>query len=232
MKSCCKSGFTLTELLVVILIIALMSSLVLTAVSGGGSEDLDAGVSRFTNVFTLAQSAAITRKTPVRVAICYDPGEEDYFLKYANIFYFDEEAGGETWKPLSEGESLPAGIFFSPGLSTPAGVPSLKLWTLNFNFNSLSVISAASFLTSARSTLNGDENDGLNRAGSDQWVVYEFAPNGTATSPGTRMVLTEGLLPNPSGPLVIPNPEKADGFVLFRAGRPYHFQDPRQIEGL
>lgn len=218
--------------MVVILIISIMSALVLTGISGGGgSEDLDAGVSRWTNVFTLAQSAAITRKTPVRVAICYDPAQEEHFLQYANLFYFDEDDTDTPWKPMSEGEFLPTGIYFSPALSTPTGIASLQTWNMTFNFNTLEVESFVTWNALRRSSLNADGNDILNRQNTDKWIIYEFAPNGTAVRPGSRMVLTEGFLPNPSGPLVIPNIQVADGFVLFRAGRPFHFQDPRQIEG-
>lgn len=222
-----SAGFTLTELMVVILIISIMSALVLTGFSGGGGQDLDAGVSRWTNVFTLAQSAALTRKTPVRVAISYDPSDEEHFLRYANLFFYDED--DDAWKPMSEGEFLPTGIYFSPALSTPAGIASLKLWEMNFDFDDFEVVSSAGFLRNLRSTLTGDDNDRVNRAGLNEWVVYEFAPNGTAENPGARMVLAQGLLA--SGELVIPNRQVADGFTIFRSGRPYHFQDPEQIEG-
>jgi type II secretory pathway pseudopilin PulG len=221
------------ELMVVILIISIMSALVITSVSGGGgSENLNAGVTRWTGVFTSAQSSAITRKTRVRVAICYDPGETDKFLRYANIFYFDPQDTTTPWKPMSSGEFLPAGVYFSPGLSLAGGVP-LNEWEFDFNFSTLlppsNPTETVSPLTYSLSTSGDRIQDPLTGNGTDMWIVYEFSPNGTAVTHAQRMVIAQGLLNGTE--LVIPNWRVSDGFVIFRAGRPFHFQAPEQIAG-
>lgn len=222
-----RKGFTLAELMVVILILSIMSSLVLASLSGGGgSEDLNTAVSRISKYAEYAQSSAFTQKTPVRLAIHYDPTDTDRFLKYFLIFYFD--ADDNTWRPLDEGQFLPPGIFFSPGLSTPLGGSTLMGWTAPVDWNLFEV---TSFTPSTPFTSAFASNeDQLQGAGVGNWVVYEFASNGTFMNAGQRLVMAEGLL-TAVNQLRIPNEELVDGFMMFRAGRPAHFQAPEQIRG-
>jgi len=222
-----KRGFTLAELLVVILILSIMSSLVVASLSGsGGSEDLNTAVSRVSKYFEYAQSSAVTQKTPIRVAINYDPADEDRFLRYVIIFYFDED--DNTWRPLDEGQYLPAGIYFSPGLSTPSGSTDLLQWQATMDYTQYEI---GTFTASAplRSAFSSNE-DSLQDAGTDQWVVYEFSSNGTVVNAGQRLVFAEGLKTE-ANLLRVPNTDLVDGFILFRAGRPVHFQAPEQIRG-
>jgi len=224
-------GFTLAELLVVILIISIMSSLVVASLSGaGGSEDLNTSVSRLSKYFEYAQSSAVTQKTPMRVAIPYDPSDTDRFLRYAIIFYFD--ADDNTWRALDEGQYMPAGVYFSPGLSTPTQdtSPPLKMCVGTMDWTDFSVDSFTE-LVDMRTPF--DASSGTDRTlytGEDKWLVYEFASNGTMTNAGQRLVLAQGLI-NASNQLQVPNSDLTDGFVIFRAGRPVHFLAPEQIRG-
>jgi prepilin-type N-terminal cleavage/methylation domain-containing protein len=227
-----RSAFTLAELLVVILILSIMSTLVIASLSGGGgSEDLNTSVSRLSKYFEYAQSNALTQKTTVRVGIHYDPADPERFLRYALIFYYDQD--NDTWNLLDEGQFLPAGIFFSPGLSTPTQdtTPPLKRWQADMNWTTFTV---TSFTGMVDLRTPYDASTGTDRAlysGDGKWLVYEFASNGTMTNPGQRLVLAEGIV-NASNQLQIPNSDLADGFAVFRAGRPVHFQAPEQLKGM
>jgi prepilin-type N-terminal cleavage/methylation domain-containing protein len=232
----CRAGFTLVELMVVILIIGILSGIVLTAM-GGGNEGraLDAAASQIRSLFSLAQSAAISRKEPIRVLVHADPSDEDRFLRYFTLVYQDS---GGNWQAYTQGEFLPGGVYFSPAMSTGGGVddPALRVWTIDFDPNDLDFSAPGSVADAQANPLNTGGNpivDPVTDKTGDAWFVYEYRPNGTFTRPKSRVVLANGLMSG--GQLGFPNADGADvfeqarGFVIFRSGKPMFFQDAEQM---
>lgn len=227
-----SQGFTLVELLVVIAIIAIMSGFIVAAVGGDdGKSALDAGISRADGMFSLARSAAITRKTRTRVLVHYDNADMNRFLRYMIIIYEDTDG---DWQLYSEGEHLPNGIYFSPAMSSRPADRRLHTVELtvgaapDFNLNILNDEMALRQNSDVNQATNVDP---LNRPppGRQRWYAYEFNPNGTAAHPLKRFVLARGIVPPDGSQLNIPSTELSAGFVVFRSGNTQHFQDPAHL---
>lgn len=236
-----RVGFTLVELMVVIMIIGIISGVVLTAMgSGDQSRKVDAGITRLDSLFSLARSAAITRQQTTRVIIHFDPSDEERFLRYATIVYPDggdlDGDGNPKWKLSSEGVFLPGGVFFSPSLSSTPTNP-LYTWGLPMDPATLAIGTPAGQnpVDAGSRTLSGDK-DPLNLdagPGLNTWISYEFRPNGTFRNPLSRVVLVSAI---PLGNELLISTEgdadpieSAKGFVIFRSGKVLHFQSGEQI---
>lgn len=222
-------GFTLVELLVVIAIIALMSGFIVAAVGGDdGKSSLDAGISRADGMFSLARSAAITRKTRTRVLVHYDNNDMERYLRYMIVIYQDENG---QWQLFSEGETLPRGVYFSPALSSR---DEERLYTTELTIGSPPNYPLNITDGSLRRRISADVSnnvDPLNRPrpGPGLWYAYEFNSNGTALFPMQRFVLSRGVVPPDGSELRIPNLQLIGGFVVFRSGNTHHFQDPMHV---
>ncbi|MCC5845962.1 MAG: prepilin-type N-terminal cleavage/methylation domain-containing protein [Verrucomicrobia bacterium] len=228
-----RRGFTLVELLITMSVIIIISGFVITAVGGNdGTNELNSAISRADSVFSLARSAAISRKTPVRVMVNYDPsrgGRNGEFLRYMIVYYLDrDDAAGPRWKPFAEGEYLPQGIFVDVSrMTTNDG--RYRVWTSPVNSQSIINDYAEIPEPSASSLPELPTNTTPNN---NQWIVYEFHANGTARHPMSRLVLGRALQAEPNSPLnVIPNQYMRAGFVLFRSGKVVHFQSPEHLWG-
>ncbi|MCC5847191.1 MAG: prepilin-type N-terminal cleavage/methylation domain-containing protein [Verrucomicrobia bacterium] len=228
------SGFTLVELLVVMAIIILISGFIVTAISGGdGSQALNSGISKANGIFSVARSAAVQRKAPMRVLVHFDPEDPDKFLRYMVTLYLDDSETPPQWKVYSEGQYLPNGVYFSPGYSGQAGNLRLQTWRLTVGDDyQVNLIQPNPLFRNpyAMGNLNVDP---LSHAipGRDQWYTFEFNANGTSHQPGVRFVLANGILNLQNLELRIPNAEILGGFVIFRSGKAVHFQDTSQITG-
>jgi|GEM_PF-1046419 len=246
-----RSAFSLIELLVVILIISILSGIVLTAMSGSDdSRSLDSGITRLDSLFSLARSAAITRKQKTRVLISLDgsnldPNDPDklnktqHMLRYATIVYFDDTDPSPQWKVYAEGEFLPEGVYFSPGLSTMSSdAESLYPWTLDINLSTMLVSDSpddSALENPYKGSFSGN-TETISGHGANKWYAFEFSSNGTFTNPGVGVVLISGILESPTR-LVIPLEDGveatdiAKGFVVFRSGKVLHYKSGEQIKG-
>lgn len=232
-----RAGFTLIELMVVIMIISILSGIVIAAMNGSDdSRSMDSGVTRLDSLFSLARSAAISRKQTTRVLINFDSTQPDRMLRYATIVYLDDDG---QWKVYTEGEFLPEGIYFSPALSTKTGVSApIYTWTLAINPSSLDVTQPSDPTLAAQGqyTLTTEGDMLSHGAAPNKWFAFEFAPNGTFKNPGARVVLVKGILMTTSPPkILIPNDGidpvmEAKGFVVFRSGKALYFQTGEQIK--
>jgi prepilin-type N-terminal cleavage/methylation domain-containing protein len=228
-----RAGFSLIELMVVIMIISILSGIVIAAMNGSDdSRSLDSGVSRLDSLFSLARSAAITRKQTTRVLLNFDSTQPDRMLRYATIVYLDDDG---QWQVYSEGEFLPDGVYFSPALST--NTDPLYVWTLAINSTTLNITQPASpNLTPVNAYKLSTNTDNLSHAAAaNKWYAFEFAPNGTFSNPGARVVLVNGILQSATQ-LSIPVEagtevtDIAKGFVVFRSGKVLYFQSGEQIK--
>ncbi len=210
-----RRGFTLIELLITMAVIIIVSGFVMTAVGGNdGTNELNSAISRADGVFSLARSAAISRKTPVRVLVCNDAslgGPNGPFLRFLTIYFFDQES--EQWQPFMEGEFLPQGIFVDVA-SIQSG-DGARSW----NITSTEVINHQAI--SSNAPLIGGTGG--------NWLVYEFHANGTARDPMSRFVVGRSIQAQPFN--VVPNQYMRAGFVLFRSGKVVHFQSPEHLLG-
>ena len=218
-----RCGFTLIELLITMAVIIIVSGFVMTAVGGNdGTNELNSAISRADSVFSLARSAAISRKTPVRVLVCNDASQRDatgrggHYLRFLTVYYFDAQEN--EWRPFMEGEFLPSGIFVDiDNLGNPVrswNAPSSLILGTGHN-------SIPQPITESFDTISGVGGN---------WIVYEFHANGTAQDPMARFVL--GRAVQSAVPLnVVPNEFMRAGFVLFRSGKVVHFQSPEHLQG-
>jgi len=234
-----SSGFTLVELMVVILIIGILSGIVLTAMGGGNEEgSLDGGISQTRSLFSLARSGAIARKATMRVIIHADPSDTERYLRYFNIVYLADvnntpnNTNDDEWLAYTQGEFLPDGVYFCPAMSVQDGTDkNLNVWDLAFNPTTIEFSSPGSVTESGASRLSGN-TDTVTDKGANTWFVYQFNTNGTFADPIGRVVIASGLLVNDE--LVFPQEDPyqlARGFALFRSGKPMFFQDAEQIKG-
>lgn len=226
-----RKGFTLIELLVTMMVIMIISGFVMTAVGGNdGTNELNSAISRADSVFSLARSAAISRKTPVRVMVSYDStrgGRDGEYLRYLVVYYLDrEDAGGARWKPFAEAEYLPQGIFVDASSMTANG-GEFRVWSPPVGAAQI-IQDYVEIPEPAAASLPDLATNGS--PGGDQWIVYDFHANGTARHPMTRFIVGRAL--EPQVPLqVIPNEFMRAGFVLFRSGKVVHFQSSEHLRG-
>ena len=216
-------------------IIILISGFIVTAISGGdGSQALNSGISKANGIFSVARSAAVQRKSPMRVLVHFDPEDPDNFLRYMITLYLDESETPAQWKVYSEGQYLPNGVYFSPGYSGQSQDLRLSTWRVRVTDNYQTEVLQDQPVLRNPYAMNNRNVDSLNHVnpGRDQWYTYEFNANGTSRSPGLRFVLAYGILNLQGGELRIPNEEIIGGFVIFRSGKSVHFQDRTQITGI
>lgn len=219
-----NQGFSLIELLITMMVIMIISGLVMTAIGGNdGTNELNSAISRADSVFSLARSAAISRKTPVRVLVSFDPARPEAYLRHLAIYYLDRDAG--AWLPFAEGENLPQGIFVDVERMRNNSA-ELRIWNTNqLTQNILALNPIVEPPPNALPELTTSGNEGPN-----QWIVFEFHANGTARHPMSRFVVGRAL--QAARPLnVIPNEFMRAGFVLFRSGKVVHFQSPEHLLG-
>lgn len=126
-------GFTLVELMVVMMIIGIMLTLATTVLrETGTARSLDSGVDMLQNLVQEARVTAQGNDTYTRLVIANDPkdtSKNSRHLRYMVVQIFRKNAGqaenydgtsvtmnGE-WVSTSAGITLPPGVYFSPSYS-------------------------------------------------------------------------------------------------------------------
>ena len=154
------TGFTLVELLVVIGIILIASSVVLLNTSGGSGSALSASQRIVSGIAQGARGQAILQGATTRLIIYSDNNiDDDKKLRFFGIIYEDENTQN-NWYAATQGTYLPDGIFFDPDASQRNGSSLWLRSSMNIEYPRLTP-----------QPLGGDE-----------YYYYEFESNGTTAT--------------------------------------------------
>jgi len=190
------SAFTLVELLMVISIMAVISTFAVTALNTlGGSDKVASGGRLLSNMVSIARSEAINRRTLVqlRIITTNQSGATDTnSYRKMSLWFMDQTQSSEPYLQLSKWETLPDGIIVEPSTNpTTAVTPPYTFSTMpgTYIMNS-SLLQNSNVLTSNPTVPCGTSN--YNYA----WV--EFSPTGGTTYPTayslTYILVTEGFI--------------------------------------
>ena len=119
-----KSGFTLVELLVVISIILIASSIIFIGGSGGDGASLSSSLRITSGIANGARGQAILKNAKTRLIIHNDKdGNIDKYRRFIGIVYEDTSTSGveNDWIAGTQGTYLPEGIYFDPVASSAGG---------------------------------------------------------------------------------------------------------------
>ena len=118
-----RAGFTLVELLVVITIILIASSILFVGGSGGDGAKLSSSQRIVSGIVQGARGQAILKNAETRLIIHNDvDSDPDKYRRFFGIVYFQEDnpdtpENEEGWIAATQGTYLPEGVFFDPDLS-------------------------------------------------------------------------------------------------------------------
>ena len=211
------AGFTLVELLVVIGIILIASSVILINTTGGSGSALSASQRIVSGIAQGARGQAILKGATTRLIIYSDNNDtdDDKKLRFFGIVYQDEN-DSSLWSAATQGTYLPEGIYFDPDMSLNNGFPKL-ISRMNLEYPRLTP-----------QPLGGEE-----------YYFYEFESNGTAAFDWQNawLVLRAGALkpsPNGSNNLKVNfEDEQLEGLkcalILRRSGTTTKVNDPELI---
>lgn len=221
-----NKGFTLVELLVVISIILIASSIIFVGSGSGDGTKLSASQRILAGIAQGARGQAILKNAPTRLIIYSEnnaQGDPEKFLRFFGIVYLREnavDANGNAlpdgWVAATQGTYLLEGVYFDPDLSSNNNWAASN--TMNVEFPRLS----------AQSSGSGPE-----------YYYYEFKNNGTManTFENDWLVIRSGTLrPNNSGELTVVFPQADEegvslksGLIFRRVGTTTMVSDPSDI---
>jgi prepilin-type N-terminal cleavage/methylation domain-containing protein len=170
-----KQAFTLVELLVVISIILIASSIIFIGGKGGDGSKLTASQRIVSGISQGARGQAILKNAKTRLIIysdknTVDDDNLDKVLRFFGIVYWGTDKNGdEGWLPATQGTYLPEGIYFNP---TGAPKSGSNPWT-DSNRMKLDY-------PRVKAGNNTDEDNG--GTGSDDYYYWQFESNGTMDS--------------------------------------------------
>lgn len=217
-----KRAFTLVELLVVISIILIASSVIFLGSGGGDGAKLSSSQRIVSGIAQGARGQAILKNAETRLIIHNDPSDPEKYLRYFGIVYWGEDSGGvEGWLAATQGTYLPEGIYFSEELSQDFGAfrgPLPEIISLDYPLT--------------RVSSNTDKDSG---GGSTDYFQYGFEVNGTSVNPNEWLALRAGVL-RPTGPDAYELDFDAEGqqglkaaIIFRRSGSVTRVDDPIQI---
>lgn len=227
------AGFTLLELLVVIVLIAALSVAFIGGIGQGRSVALQAGQSAVSNLIAAARSRAMANGNPTRLLVnqqlpaTVTTGPARY-LRYLALQEQDgvDSSGKPKWKTVAD-VYLPDGVYVLPNAAParPFFAPPDPWVTVRLTALQSQALSPAASLVS----------DTVNSANAETWAVLNFTADGKPTPPvpapptteSLSIVLTVGraLPPGGASPFVFENAENVRGLVLGNYGVPILVND-------
>lgn len=204
-----SAGFSLIELLVVILIISLLLTLGAVGLRGMGGKNVSTAISTSEALFDEARSLAVGKGTKSRVLIDVNDAQntETYLRRIVVAYQKLNEQGEPTeeWEVSSRPLILPERTFFSMQYSRKehegAGGEIEKV-TLN----------------TSRESFNGE------------YLSYEFNSEGICKTPGASFIIGTGARKKGEAPRVTGDGKRDfAGFVVWRNGRTSIFRDIQQM---
>ena len=209
------AAFTLVEMLVVITIITILLTVGALGLKNlSQASGISAGVPVAEAVFAEARSIAIGKSTTARVLIFANQDDEERYLRYMLVAYFDDATG--RWIAESRGSSLPKGVYFSQLFSK-----------VDHAAGSGDMTSRSEAIDIYGALNQPTANSNL----SDNYIYYEYNSEGNFNDPGASFIIGVGnKSPGAQNP-------KADdsglknfgGFVIWRKGTTSLFRHPEQM---
>ena len=232
MKPHTATGFTLLELLVVIGLIAAMSSFLLGGLLGGGqTAALQSAQATVANLVTVTRIRAPATGRKTRLLVNVDPVVPERFLRHLVVQLARQPgASPADWDTVTEVQ-LPEGIYVMPASLTLAA--GLVATPANWKRGSDPAADLVSDLFTNQAVsllLPGDPVP-------QSWTGVAFTPNGTlaalASGPPSRgaLVVTTGVRRPPGSyltgesPVQLLNPQAVRGLLLSAYGIPALLHD-------
>lgn len=214
-----RRAFTLVELLVVIAIIGiLVGGIGFAFRDGDGTAGLRSAQRQLTSLVQAARTQATLNNADARLIFAYDPSNADQFLRFAGIIVRD--GTGENWRSVSEGTTLPQGVYITP----PVHRGSSTNWLEDSATSHTRVGESGGFMTLSGGTFPTRQNltgaGSSAGAGTNKWFYIEFRPNGLLNAPAAgrtsdkvQLVLATGQPQpgTPSAPVRFLNPNNLLG---------------------
>jgi prepilin-type N-terminal cleavage/methylation domain-containing protein len=205
-----SGGFSLIELLVVILIISLLLTLGAVGLRGIGGKGVTTAVTTTEAVFDEARAIAVGKGTKARVLIDVDDIQDlDNYKRRILVAYEELDDQGEPvkeqWVLASRAVTLPERTYFSQTFSKKEHEKGTgELEEMN--------------LTTGKTNFDG------------KYLYYEFNSEGICTTPGASFIIGTGVRPDGQEPRVTGEGRRDfAGFVVWRNGRTSLFRGPDEI---
>lgn len=215
-----RAGFTLVELLVVISIILIASTILFTAGSGGKGVSLSSSQRIVSGIVKGARAQAVLKGAETRIIIYNDlAGDPDKYRRYFGIVYWGTDSNGATgWLAANKGTLLPDSIYFDPEMSKDYPTGS----TMKLDYPRIRV---------------GSNTDRTNGGGGEEYFYYKFEDNGVLDTEFANAWLTlrAGVL-KPDGDsfqLDFDDPEDEylrAALILRRGGSTTPVNDPELVK--
>jgi prepilin-type N-terminal cleavage/methylation domain-containing protein len=212
-------GFTLLELLVVIGLLAALSSFLASGLAGGGSTAaMQSAQATLSNAITTARSKASATGRKTRLLVNMDAGESERYLRHL-VLQLARQSGSNPadWDTVAA-FALPAGVYVMPSsLTQGAGMVVNPAAWKRVTDPAADLVSDLFKNQALLLMLEGD-------ASAQVWTGVGFTPNGTLAP------LAGG--PPPKGTLVIAlGVRRAPG--SFQSGEsPVEFRHPEAVRGM
>lgn len=226
-----RSGFTLVELLVVIVIITLLMTAGSIGISSLGGKGVTGGVATAEALFDEARTNAVGRNLRAAVLVSKklenNPGDD---LRRILVAYENTNDQGQPaapndpnpdWVLSARGTLLPEQTFYSSRFSRlnhEAGTGEIP------------TVSHSKLRTSA-----GTDSAAVGQTYRGEWYVYEFNAQGVFRYPGASFIIGSGsrnltMSADQAAPRVTGSARRDfGGFVIWRNGRTTVFRSPDQM---